>query len=59
MKNLTARDPGDQSSFPYSAEMLGHSLHLGLCLSSHPLGEGTLQWLGPLATLGTTHPKPH
>lgn len=32
MKNIGARDPGDQSSFPHSPGALDHFLHPGPCL---------------------------
>ena len=42
MKNIGARDPGDQSSFPHSPEALDHFLHPGPCLSPTPVRGRTL-----------------
>lgn len=46
MKNLGARDPGDQNSFPRPPGTLGHSLHLGPCLSPTPTRGRTLTVAG-------------
>lgn len=44
VKNVGARDPGNQSSFSCLAGQLGHSLYLGLCLSPTPTGGRWVPW---------------